>query len=114
MASFDINEVARRTQFTSTGQTAFAFNFQVNATSEVQVFVNDTLKELSTHYSVALNSDGTGTVNFNSATTSGEVITIIGDQPLSRATAFQVGQVNNPTTLETEFDNLTIRQQQLK
>ena len=114
MATFDINEVARRVQSTSTGQTAFTFNFQVNAASEIQVYVDDTLKELSTHYTVALNADGTGTVNFGSATSSGELITIIGDQPLSRTTSFQVGQVNNPTTLETEFDNLTIRQQQLK
>lgn len=114
MATFDINEVARRAQSTSTGQTAFTFNFQVNAASEIQVYVDDTLKELSTHYTVALNADGTGTVNFGSATSSGELITIIGDQPLSRTTSFQVGQVNNPTTLETEFDNLTIRQQQLK
>ena len=41
-------------------------------------------------------------------------ITIIGDQPLSRTTVFQVGQANNPTTLETEFDNVLIRQQQLQ
>ena len=115
MATFDINEVARRAQYTSTGQTGpFAFNFQVNASSELKVYIDDTEKSESTHYSVSLNADGTGSVTFNSATTSGELITIIGDQPLSRTTVFQVGQTNNPTTLETEFDNVVIRQQQLK
>ena len=46
--------------------------------------------------------------------TSGDVITIIGDQPLSRTTVFSTGSVNQPATLETEFDNVVIRQQQLK
>jgi hypothetical protein len=114
MATFNINDVARRVQYTSTGQTAFNFSFQVNASSELQVYVNDVVKAETTHYSVSLNTDGTGTVTFNSATTAGEIITIIGDQPLSRTTVFQTGQTNNPTTLETEFDNVLIRQQQLK
>ena len=114
MATFDINAVDRRIQYTSTGQTAFNFSFQVNASSELQVYIDDTLKTETTHYSVSLNADGTGTVTFGSATTSGEIITIIGDQPLSRTTVFQTGQANNPATLETEFDNVLIRQQQLK
>jgi len=114
MASFNINAVDRRIQYTSTGQTAFNFSFQVNASSELQVYINDVLKTETTHYTVSLNGDGTGTVTFGSATTAGEIITIIGDQPLSRTTVFQTGQANNPATLETEFDNVLIRQQQLK
>jgi hypothetical protein len=114
MATFNINAVDRRIQYTSTGQTAFNFSFQVNASSELQVYIDDTLKTETTHYSVSLNGDGTGTVTFGSATTAGEIITIIGDQPLSRTTVFQTGQANNPATLETEFDNVLIRQQQLK
>ena len=114
MATFNINAVDRRIQYTSTGQTAFNFSFQVNASSELQVYIDDTLKTETTHYSVSLNGDGTGTVTFGSATSAGQIITIIGDQPLSRTTVFQTGQANNPATLETEFDNVLIRQQQLK
>lgn len=115
MATFDINDVARRVQYTSTGQTGpFSFTFQVNASSELLVYIDDTVKTETTHYTVSLNADGTGSVTFGTATTSGELITIIGDQPLSRTTVFQVGQVNQPTTLETEFDNTLIRQQQIK
>jgi hypothetical protein len=115
MATFDINDVARRVQYTSTGQTGpFSFTFQVNASSELLVYIDDTAKTETTHYTVSLNADGTGSVTFTTATTSGELITIIGDQPLSRTTVFQVGQVNQPTTLETEFDNTLIRQQQIK
>jgi len=115
MATFDINDVARRVQYTSTGQTGpFSFTFQVNASSELLVYIDDTVKTETTHYTVSLNANGTGSVTFTTATTSGELITIIGDQPLSRTTVFQVGQVNQPTTLETEFDNTLIRQQQIK
>ena len=124
MATFDINEVARRVQSTSTGQDGpYTFNFQVNAASEIQVYRNDTLQTESTHYNTSLNADGTGSITFidtsgsggtDHSPTSGDVITIIGDQPLSRTTVFSTGSVNQPTTLETEFDNVVIRQQQLK
>ena len=124
MATFDINEVARRAQYTSTGQAGpYAFNFQVNAASELQVYKNDALQTDSVNYNATLNADGTGSITFidNSGIggddytpANGDLITIIGDQPLSRTTVFSVGQANNPVTLETEFDNVVIRQQQLK
>jgi hypothetical protein len=124
VATFNINEVARRAQYTSTGQDGpYAFNFQVNAASELQVYRNDDLQTDSTHYNATVGADGTGSITFidNSGSggtdhtpVNGDLITIIGDQPLSRTTVFQVGQTNNPTTLETEFDNVVIRQQQLK
>jgi len=108
MATFAINETARRTQFTSTGQTSYAFNFQVNAAAEVEVFKNDTLQTLSTHYSVSLNANGTGTISFidnsgsggtNHTPSNGDIITIIGDLALSRT-----------TTLNTANDITTVRQ----
>lgn len=123
MATFAINETARRTQFTSTGQTSYAFNFQVNATSEVEVFKNDTSQTLSTHYSVSLNTDGTGTVSFidnsgsggtNHTPSNGDIITIIGDLALSRTTVFSTAAAITTTNLDTEFDNVVMRQQQIK
>ena len=116
MATFAINATARRTQFTSTGQTSYAFNFQVNATSEIQVFKNDTLQSLSTHYTITLASNGTGTVAFDSSHTpsSGDIITIIGSLALSRTTTFNSSSAITTTNLDTEFDNIIMRQQQLK
>ncbi len=124
MATFDINDVARRVQYISTGQDGpYAFTFQVNQASEIQAYRNDTLQTESTHYNTTLNADGTGSITFiddsgsggtDHTPVSGDIITIIGDLPLSRTTVFQVGQVNQPTTLETEFDNVVIRQQQIK
>ena len=123
MATFAVNEVARRTQFTSTGQAAYAFNFQVNATSEVEVHKNDTLQTLSTHYNVTLNTDGTGTVTFidnsgsggtNHTPSNGDIITIIGDLALSRTTVLNNAADITTANLDLELDNVLMRQQQLK
>jgi hypothetical protein len=124
MATFNINETARRAQYISTGQAGpYAFNFQVNAASELLVYKNDTLQTDSVQYSATIGVNGDGSITFidnsgsggtNYTPANGDRITIIGDQPLARTTVFQVGQANNPVTLETEFDNVVIRQQQLK
>ena len=123
MATFAINETARREQYVSTGQATYNFNFQVNVTDELLVYVNDTAQTLSVQYNATLNAGGTGSITFidnsgsggtNYTPANGDRITIIGDQPLARTTVFQVGQANNPVTLETEFDNVVIRQQQIK
>ena len=116
MATFNVNDTARRVQYTSSGQSSHTFNFQVNAISETQVHKNDTLLTEATHYNTSLNADGTGTITFTSGNipTSGDIITIIGDQPLSRTGVYSTGQVITPAALETDFDNVVIRQQQLK
>lgn len=127
MATFNINEVARRIQYTvgSSGRAGpYNFSFQVNAASELQVYQNDTLLTDSVQYNATVSgTDGTGSITFIDNSGSGgtnytpaqnDIITIIGDQPLSRTTVFQTGSANNPVTLETEFDNVVIRQQQLK
>ena len=116
MATFNVNDTARRVQYTSSGQSSHTFNFQVNAISETQVHKNDTLLTEATHYNTSLNADGTGTITFTSGNipNSGDIITIIGDQPLSRTGVYSTGQVITPAALETDFDNVVIRQQQLK
>ena len=119
MATFDINETARRVQYTSSAQASHTFNFQVNAASELLVYKNDTALTEAVQYNTTLNSDGTGTITWitsptNYTPTSGDIITIIGDAPLSRATAFATSSAITGATLNTEFDNVLIRQQQLK
>ncbi|ADD94645.1 hypothetical protein [uncultured phage MedDCM-OCT-S08-C582] len=126
MATFNVNETARRVQSivgSSNQAGPYTFNFQVNATSELLVFQNDTELTLSTQYSATLNADGTGSITFIDNSGSGgtnytpaqnDRITIIGDQPLSRTGVYSTGQVITPAALETDFDNVVIRQQQLK
>jgi len=119
MATFNINETARRVQYTSSAQASHTFNFQVNTASELLVYKNDTALTEAVQYNTTLNSDGTGTITWitsptNYTPTSGDIITLIGDAPLSRATAFATSSAITGATLNTEFDNVLIRQQQLK
>jgi len=123
MATFAINETARREQYVSTGQATYNFNFQVNNTDELLVYVNDTAQTLSVQYSASLNANGTGSITFidnsgsggtNYTPSSGDYVTIIGDLALSRTTTLNTAGDITTTNLDTEFDNTVIRQQQIK
>ena len=123
MATFAINETARREQYVSTGQATYNFNFQVNVTDELLVYVNDTAQTLSVQYNATLNAGGTGSITFidnsgsggtNYTPANGDRITIIGDLALSRTTTLNTAGDITTTNLDTEFDNTVIRQQQIK
>ena len=72
----------------------FDFAFQINAYTEVKVYVGSTLKTAGSHYNVEnsdsesskINADGTGRVRFTSSNfpTSSQTITIVSNVPLSR------------------------------
>ena len=93
MATFNVNDTARRVQYTSSGQSSHTFNFQVNAISETQVHKNDTLLTEATHYNTSLNADGTT-----------EFDEFVGTQP-----SMQV----NSSTLAPVFENGFTTQQQM-
>jgi len=123
MATFAINETARREQYVSTGQATYNFNFQVNVADELLVYVNDTAQTLSVQYNATLNADGTGSITFidnsggggtNYTPSSGDLVTIIGDLALSRTTTLNTAADITTANLDTEFDNTVIRQQQIK
>ena len=123
MATFAINETARREQYISTGQATYNFNFQVNVADELLVYVNDTAQTLSVQYNATLNADGTGSITFidnsggggtNYTPSSGDYVTIIGDLALSRTTTLNTAGDITTTNLDIEFDNTVIRQQQIK
>ena len=118
MATYDVTDQtsARRVQFTGNGTAGpFAFAFQVNATSEVKVFVDTTEKTETTHYTVTLNSStGAGTISFTTGNhpTSSQTITILGDIPLSRTSVYTSGGQLTASSLEDDFDtNMFIHQQ---
>ena len=116
MATFSISATARKAQASGNGSAGpFSFAFQVNAQAEVDVYVNTTLKTLSTHYTVSLSGDGTGSVSFTSGNhpTSAQTITILGDAPLSRASVYTSGGNITAAALESDFDtNVMVQQQQ--
>jgi len=116
MATFSISATARKAQATGTGAAGpFSFAFQVNAQSELAVYVDDTLKTLTTHYTVTLNADGTGSITFTSGNfpTTSQTVTILGNAPLSRTSVYTSGGNITATALETDFDtNVMVQQQQ--
>jgi len=116
MATFSISATARKAQASGNGSAGpFSFAFQVNSQSEVDVFVDTTLKTLSTHYTVSLASNGTGTVSFTTGNfpSSSQTITIMGDAPLSRTSVYTSGGNITAAALESDFDtNVMVQQQQ--
>lgn len=115
MATFNINDTNRRVQYTTNGsQTAFAFSFQINADSELKVILGETTQTLSADYSVTIAADGTGTVDYSSAPTSGQKLTILANKPLSRESVYSTGASFTAASLETDFDNTIMVLQQFE
>ena len=115
MATFDINDTNRRIQYTTNGsQTSFAFSFQINADSELKVILGETTQSLSSNYTVTIATNGTGTVNYASAPTSGQKLTILANKPLSRESAYSTGASFTAASLETDFDNTIMVLQQFE
>jgi hypothetical protein len=117
--AIDISAQTRRVVYTGsagTGPYAFAFNILVN--TDIAVYFNNTELTLTTDYTVAISGDGTGSVTIvvgtNVPTTpdAADRITLIGDRTIQRTTDFTTGGPLFATTLNDEFDSLTIFTQQ--
>ncbi len=116
MATYNVTAQTRRVQYTGDGTAGnFAFSFQINATSELKVYVDSTEKTETTHYTVTLNSGtGAGTVAFTSGNfpTSSQTVTLLSDIPLSRTSIYTSGGQLTSSSLEDDFDtNMFIHQQ---
>lgn len=106
----------RRNQYTSSGSLGpYNFTFVIYADVDLSVYVDDTLKTLSTHYTVSTNANGTGSITFTAgnAPASGALVTIIGNKDISRSTRFTSGGPLTADALETEFNAQTALLQQL-
>ncbi|WP_293319978.1 hypothetical protein [Phenylobacterium sp.] len=111
----NINAQDRRIQYTGNGTAGpFSFSFQVNATSEIKVYVDTTVKTITTHYTVSLSSDGSGSISFTSGNhpTNSQTITIMSNIPISRTSQFTTGGTLTADALETEFNNQFMHHQQ--
>ncbi len=106
-----------KVQYTGNASTtAFAFSFPITGTSELKVYEDDTLKTLTTHYTVAAtNNDyaGGGTVTFVTAPATGVRITIARDTALTSTLNFTTGDTLPAETLESSFDALQRTVQEL-
>ena len=88
-----IASTARRVQISANGvQDTFTYSFEIFDQSEIEVYVDTTLKTISTHYTVTgVDADNGGTVIFTSGNIPADntTVTIQANQALSRTTSFQ-------------------------
>jgi len=120
MATVPISNVTRRAVYAPSGAGGvgpYAFTFEILANTDIAVFKDDTLLTLTTHYSVTINGNGTGSVLINAtglalAPTSPTQYAIVGNRTIARATDFTTGGDFFANTLNDELDQQTIFAQQ--
>lgn len=117
MVDIPINAVHRRKQYVSSGSAGpYSFTFAILAAGDIAVKVGTVLKTLTTHYTVTLNANGTGSVTFTSGNepANGAIITLQSNQAIERTTDFTTGGDFRAATVNDELDRLTISIQQLE
>ena len=120
MTDYNINAVTRRVVFSgSAGVGPYAFSFEVLEQSDVAVYFNTTKLTITTDYTVTINANGTGSVtivtgtNVPSTPDADDTITIVGARDIERVTDFVTAGDLLASSLNEQFDALTIFDQQL-
>lgn len=101
-----IGDVSPRIQYAATGsQTGFTYPFPVFAETDLEVYVDGTLKTLTVDYTVAGagNSSG-GSVTFASAPVDGAIVTLRRKLVVQRTTDFQESGDFRAKTINDELD----------
>jgi hypothetical protein len=115
-----ISNVTRRAVYAPSGAGGagpYAFTFEILANTDIAVFKDDVLLTLTTHYTVTINANGTGSVTITAAglalsPVSPTQYAIVGNRTISRATDFTTGGDFFANTLNDELDQQTIFAQQ--
>ena len=112
-----VEAVHRKVQYTSTGSAGpYSFSFKVLAATDIKVSVGATVKTVTTHYTTAYNSDGTGSVTFTSGNepASDAIVTIESNQAIARTTDYTTGGDFTASSINDALDRLTINDQQIE
>jgi hypothetical protein len=115
-----ISNVTRRQVYAPSGSGGagpYAFTFEILDNTDIAVFKDDVLLTLTTHYTVTIASNGTGSVTITAtglalAPTSPTQYAIVGNRTIARATDFTTGGDFFANTLNDELDQQTIFAQQ--
>jgi len=116
MANPTIGATTPRIQYTATAsQTVFTVPFEFLANADLAVYVNGTLKTLTTDYTLTgANTTGGGSLTFVTGRTAGEIVTILGNLAYSRDTNKYTKYGLLPAeVLEADFDALQVQAKQL-
>jgi len=88
-------------------QTSFAVPFEFFDNDDLNVYVDGTLKTITTHYTVSGGDGSTGTVAISvTGATGGSTVVITRDIDLERTTDFPVSGAFNIVALNTELDRI--------
>jgi hypothetical protein len=115
-----ISNVTRRQVYAPSGSGGagpYAFTFEILANTDIAVYKDDTLLTLTTHYTVTINANGTGSVTITAAglalsPTSPTQYAIVGNRTIARSTDFTTGGDFFANTINDELDQQTIFAQQ--
>ena len=115
-----ISNVTRRAVYSPTGTGGagpYAFTFEILANTDIAVYKDEVLLTLTTHYTVTIASNGTGSVTITAtglalSPTSPTQYAIVGNRTISRTTDFTTGGDFFANTLNDELDQQTIFAQQ--
>ena len=115
-----ISNVTRRVVYAPSGTGGagpYAFTFEILANTDIAVYKDDTLLTLTTHYTVTINANGTGSVTITAAglalaPVSPTQYAIVGNRTIARSTDFTTGGDFFANTLNDEIDQQTIFAQQ--
>jgi hypothetical protein len=99
-----------RWAYTADGSThAYSFTTKIFATSEIKVYVDGTLKTLTTHYTVSLNGNNGGTVTITDGSdTAGKVVVLSRNVANNQLSDYVEGDQFPANTIEDDFDRRTI------
>lgn len=125
MSNIEINSTPARVQYTATAsQTEFAVPFPFNTNSDLKVYQRiagstatdaTDLLTITTEYTLTgAGAASGGTMTLVTGATVGDIVTIVGDDPIDRDTIINSPTKLTNTTLNTQFNNLTIYAKQLE
>ena len=115
--SLDISAETPRVQYTVTSaDSTFDYDFEIFQDSDIKVFVDSTLKTLTTHYTVSgAGTTGGGTVTMTSGNAvTNATVTLVRDITIQRTTDFPASGAFQVDSLNTELDRITAVQQTLE
>ena len=102
-----ISDNSPRISYTATsGQTAFTVPFEFFDDTDLNVYINDVLQTLTTHYTVTGGDGSTGSITLVTGATLNDIVVITRDVTLERVTDFPTSGPFQVASLNTELDKV--------